>query len=82
MKKWTLLIIIQKKWSATEKNKHVPSVCTIFIWYKKNKLDYYRGKDDMKKFRKDLKECAAEITNYEKKEMIPQTDETDKRIRK
>ena len=36
----------------------------------------------MKKFCKDLKECAAEITNYEKKEMIPQTDETDKRIRK
>ena len=33
----------------------------------KNKLDYYRGKDCMKKFCKDLKEHVTKIINYEKK---------------
>ena len=33
----------------------------------KNKLDYCRGKDCMKKFCKDLKKHAAEKTNCEKK---------------
>ena len=37
-----------------------------------------RGKDCMKKFCKDLKEHAAKIINYEKKEMIPLTYEEDK----
>ena len=33
----------------------------------KNKLDYYRGKDYMERFCKDLREYAIKIINYEKK---------------
>ena len=33
---------------------------------KKNKLDYYRSKDCMKKLCKDLKKHATGIINYEK----------------
>ena len=40
---------------------------------KKKKLNYYRDKDCMKKFSKDLREHASKITNYEKKNMIPLT---------
>ena len=39
----------------------------------RNKLDYYRGKDCMKKFCKDLREHATKIINYEKKKNIPLT---------
>ena len=41
----------------------------------KNKLDYYGGKDCMKKFCKDLRKHARKIINCEKKEMIPLTSE-------
>ena len=41
----------------------------------KNKLNYYRGKDCIKKFCKDLKEHATRIINYEKKKIIPLTKE-------
>ena len=44
----------------------------------KNKLDYYRGKDCMKKFCKDLREHATKIINYEKKDMIPLTKKEEK----
>ena len=40
----------------------------------KNEIKYYRGKDCMKIFCKDLKDQAMKIINYEKKEMIPLTD--------
>ena len=40
-----------------------------------NKLNYYRGKDCMKTFSKDLREHASKIINYEKKKMIPLTTE-------
>ena len=33
----------------------------------KNKLNYYRGKDCMKNFYKDLKKHATEIIKFEKK---------------
>ena len=36
---------------------------------------YYRGEDCMKIFCEDLKDQAGKIINYEKKEMIPLTDE-------
>ena len=36
----------------------------------KNKLNYYRGEDCMKKFCKDLRTHATKIINYEKKKMI------------
>ena len=41
----------------------------------KNERKYYRGEDCMKMFCKDLKDQAMKIINYEKKEMIPLTDE-------
>ena len=63
--------------STTEKNKHTPSGYSIFTHCSfdklKNKLNYYRGNDCMKKFCKDLREHAPKIINYEKKKMIPLT---------
>ena len=44
----------------------------------KNKLDYYRGKNCMEEFCKDLKEHATKIISNEKKEMIPLTREEEK----
>ena len=65
--------------STTEINKHTPSGYSIFtnrsFDQTKNKLNYYRGKDCMKKFSKDLSEHATKIINYEKKTMIPLTTE-------
>ena len=56
--------------------KHVPSIFTHCSFDEsKNKLNYYRGKDCMKKFSKDLREHASKISNYEKKKMIPLTTE-------
>ena len=48
----------------------------------KNMIVCYRGKDCMKRFCKDLKEHAAKIIKYEKKEMIPLTDEENKSYEK
>ena len=66
-----------KESSTTEINKHTPSGYSLFTHClfdkRKNKLDYYRGKDCMKKFCKDLREHATKIINYEKKKMIPLT---------
>ena len=63
--------------STAEINKHTPSGCSLFTHCSfdktKNKLDYYRGKDYMKKFCKDLRKHAAKVTKYEKKKMIPLT---------
>ena len=60
--------------STTKINKHTPSGYSIFtdcsFDESKNKLNYYRGKDCMKKFSKDLREHASKIINYEKKKMI------------
>ena len=65
--------------STTKINKHVPSGYSIFTHCSfdesKNKLNYYRGKDCMKKFSKDLRDHASKIINYEKKKMIPLTTE-------
>ena len=65
--------------STTEINKHTPSGYSIFTHCSfdqtKNKLNYYRGKDCMKKFSKDLRIHATKIINYEKKKMIPLTTE-------
>ena len=41
----------------------------------KTEQKYYRGEDCMKMFCKDLKDQALKIIKYEKKEMIPLTDE-------
>ena len=42
---------------------------------KNNKIDYYRGKDCLKKFCQDLKKQAKSIIDCEKKEMIELTQE-------
>ena len=63
--------------STTKINKHTPSGYSIFTHCSfdksKNKPNYYRGKDCMKKFSKDLREHASKIIDYEKKKMIPLT---------
>ena len=41
----------------------------------KDKLDCYKGEDCMEKFYKDLREHVMKIIDYEKKEMIPITNE-------
>ena len=65
--------------STTKINKHTPSGYSIFTHCSfvksKNKLNYYRGKDCMKKFSKNLREHASKIIDYEKKKMIPLTPE-------
>ena len=65
--------------STTKINKHTPSGYSMFTYCSfdksKNKLNYYRGKDCMKKFSKDLREHTSKIINYEKKKMIPLTTE-------
>ena len=65
--------------SYTEKKaKHKPSGyawCSICSFDDtKNRCYFYRGKDCIEKFCKDLKELGTEITNFEEKEMIPLTN--------
>ena len=61
--------------STTKINKHTPSGYWIFTSCSfdesRNKLNYYRGKDCMKKFCEDLRIHATKIINYEKKKLIP-----------
>ena len=42
---------------------------TVHSIKKNNKLDYYRGKDSLKRFSQDLKKQARSIIDFEKKEM-------------
>ena len=64
---------------TTKVNKHTPSGYSLIAHYlfdtTKNKLDYYRGKNCMKNFCLDLREHATKIINYERKEVIPLTQE-------
>ena len=66
-----------KKASTTKLNEYKPSVYSMFTHClfddTKNKLDFYRGKDCIERFCKDLKEHTTKIINYEKKEMVPLT---------
>ena len=68
------------KKSYTEKKvKHKPSAyslvtCCSFDKFN-NERKYYRGKDCMEIFSKDLKDQAMKIINHEKKKIIPLTDE-------
>ena len=72
-----LEILNTEKLSTTKINKHTASGCSLYTHCSfdvtKNKLNYYRGRDNMKNFCKDLKEHAIKISSYEKKEMIPLT---------
>ena len=82
MKKRTHVKIILKNLIQKKKTKHLPSGYSLFTNCSfdatKNKLDCYKGEDCMEKFCKDLREHAMKIINYEKKEMIPLTDEENK----
>ena len=65
--------------SYTEKKaKHKPSGyawCSICSFDDtKNKHYFYRGKDCIEKFCKDLKELGTEMINFKKKEMMPLTN--------
>ena len=64
-----------------QKAKHQPSGWSMFIQCsfdeKENKFKYYRGKDCIVNLCKELKECKMEITNRDKKEMVPLTHEKD-----
>ena len=68
--------------STTEINKHGPSGYSLFTHGSfdktKNKLDYYKGKDCIKKFCEDLRTHATKIINYEKKKMIRLTIKEEK----
>ena len=72
--------------STTEINKHTPSGYSLFTHCSfdktKNKLDYYKGDNCMKKFCKDLREHATKIINHEKKDMIPLTKKEEKHLNK
>ena len=71
-----------KKSYTERKNKHAPSSYSLFTNCSfdktKNKLDCYRGKYCRGNFCKNLREHAVKIINYEKKELIPLTDEETK----
>ena len=68
-----------KKSYTENKAKHIPSGYSLVncCSFDNTKIEssYYRGKDRMKIFCKDLRDQAMKIINYEKKEMIPLTDE-------
>ena len=67
------------KSSTNEINKNMQSGYSLFLHCSfdqtKNKLNYYRGKDCMKKLCKGLREHATKIVHYEKKKMIQLTKE-------
>ena len=68
-----------KKSSTTKINKHTASGYSLYTHCSfdaaKNKLDDCRGQDCMKKFCRDLKEHPTKIINFEKKKMMPLTNE-------
>ena len=71
LEKMSTCINNPNKSSTTKINKHTPSGYSTFTHCSfdesKNKLDYYRGDDCMKKFCKDLRKHDTKIINYEKK---------------
>ena len=79
LKKMSTCINNPNESSSTKINKHIPSGYSIFTSCSfdesKNKLNYYRGKECMKKFCEDLRIHATKIINYEKKKIIPLTTE-------
>ena len=60
--------------STTKKNKHTASGHSLLthssLDARRNKHNYYRGKDCMKNFCKDFKKQTTKITNYEKNDTI------------
>ena len=70
LEKMSICINNPNESSTTEINKHTPSGYSVFTSCSfdesKNKINYCRGDDCMKKFCKDLREHAMKIINYEK----------------
>ena len=60
---------------ATHRTSRYSLVTCCLFDKSKNECNYYRGKDCMKIFCQDLKDQVKKITNYEKKEIIPLTEE-------
>ena len=62
-----------EKLSTTKINKHTASGYSLFTHCSfdatKNKHDYYRGKDCLKNFSRELKKHAGKIINYEEREL-------------
>ena len=60
----------------------MPSVYSIFtnclFDLTKNKLEHYKGEECIERLCKDLREHAMKIIDYEKKEIMPLTDEEKK----
>ena len=79
LEKMSTCINNPNKSSTTKINKHTPSGYSVFTHCSfdesKNKLNYYRGDDCMKKFCKDLRIHATKIINHEKKKIILLTTE-------
>ena len=71
LEKMSMCINNPNESSTTKINKHAPSGYSIFTSFSfdesKNKLNYYRGKDCMKKFCKDLREHATRIIYMKRK---------------
>ena len=72
--------------SYTErKAKHEPSRYSwslIRLFDATNERNFYSGRDCIETFCKHLKELAIKIINYEKKEMIPLTDDENRSYEK
>ena len=68
-----------KNSSTQTKAKHKPSGYSLSLICSfdetKNRHNFFRRKDCIKRFRNDLKELATEIINYEEKEMISFTSD-------
>ena len=75
-----------EKSSTTKINKHGPSAYSFFtncsFALTKNKFDWYRYKDCIETFCKDLKEHATKSTNYGIKEMMSLFDKENKSHKK
>ena len=77
-KKYNIVKILLKNLIQKKKTKYKPSG---YAWSliclfddTKNKHYFYREKDCIEKFCKNLKELGTEIINFKKKEMIPLTN--------
>ena len=73
LEKWILVLMIQVNHQHKRKMnmKCVDIHCSLTVHSikKNNKLDYYRGKDFLKRLCQDLKKQARSIIDFEKKEM-------------
>ena len=71
-----------EKSSTSKINKHAASGYSLFTHCSfdatKNKDDYYRVTDCMKRFSDHLKRHATKIMSYEKREIVPLTNEENK----